>query len=203
MAITAHESDMALEDARAEYATEWASLNYSIKNYFYGLYQAEEQLQIQQDEVAASQSNFDLADNKFKAGLIAEVDKLQLEADLAAAQTDLFNNQRLCASAQRDLEIALGLPFSDSLSARLDTLPEINISIERASAVRLALANREDVLAAQQSITISEDNLAKTGNKRTINASLIGSSAQQSNRMLLCYHRSEKTHLSVMRLRCW
>jgi outer membrane protein TolC len=175
MAITSHESDMALEDARAEYATQWASLNYSIKNFFYGLYQAEEQLQIQQDEVAASQSNFDIADNKFKAGLIAEVDKLQLEADLAAAQTDLFNNQRLCASAQRDLEIALGLPFSDSLSARLDTLPDVNVFIDRESAIRSALANREDVLAAHQAITLSEDNLALTGNKRTINASLVGS----------------------------
>ena len=175
MAITSHESDMALQDARAQYATQWASLNYNIKNLFYGLYQAEEQLQIQQDEVTASQSNFDIADNKFKAGLIAEVDKLQLEADLAAAQTDLFNNQRLCSAAQRDLEIALGLPFSDSLSARLDTLPDVNITIDRESAIRSALDNREDVLAAHQAIILSQDNLALTGNKRTINASLIGS----------------------------
>ncbi len=175
LAITAHESDMALEDARAQYATQWASLNFSIKNLFYTLYQAEEQLQIQQDEVAASQSNFDLADNKFKAGLIAEVDKLQLEADLASAQTDLFNNERLCAAAQRDLEIALGLSFGDSLKARLDTLPEVNITIDRESAVQSALANREDVLSARQSITLSEDNLAKTGNERTIYASLSGS----------------------------
>lgn len=187
LAITKHESDMALQDARAEYATQWASLNYNIKNLFYGLYQAEEQLQIQQDEVAASQSNFDIADNKFKAGLIAEVDKLQLEADLAAAQTDLFNNQRLCASAQRDLEIALGLPFSDSLSARLDTLPDVSIAIDRESAIRSALNNREDVLAARQDITYKQDALAITGNQRAINASLTGSigpSVQQNATML-------------------
>ncbi len=175
MAITSHESDMALEDARAQYATQWASLNYSIKSLFYSLYQAEEQLQIQKDEVSASQSNFDLADNKYKAGLIAEVDKLQLEADLAASQTDLFNDERLCSAAQRDLEIALGLSFSDSLSARLDTLPEVDISIDRESAIHSAMSNREDVLAARQSITYSEDNLAKTGNDRTIYASLSGS----------------------------
>jgi outer membrane protein len=175
MAITSHESDMALEDAHAEYATQWAGLNYSIKNLFYSLYQAEEQLQIQKDEVAASQSNFDLADNKYKAGLIAEVDKLQLEADLAASQTDLFNDERLCSAAQRDLEIALGLSFTDSLSARHDTLPDVDITIDRESAIHSALANREDVLAARQSIIFSEDNLAKTGNERTIYASLSGS----------------------------
>jgi outer membrane protein len=181
MAITSHESNMALLDARAQYATQWAALNYSIKNLFYALYQAEEQLQIQQDEVTASQSNFDLANNKFKAGLIAEVDKLQLEADLAATQTDLFNDVRLCSAAQRDLEIALGLFFSDSLSARHDTLPEVNISIDRESAIRSALDNREDVLAARQSITISQDDLAKLGNQRTIYASLsasIGATSQ-------------------------
>ena len=187
MAITSHESDMELLDARAQYATQWASLNYSIKNLFYALYQAEEQLQIQQDEVTASQSNFDLANNKFKAGLIAEVDKLQLEADLAATQTDLFNDERLCAAAQRDLEIALGLSFTDSLSARHDTLPEVNVSIDRESAIRAALDNREDVLAARQSITFSQDALATTGNERTINASLIGSFGPtiQQNAILL------------------
>ncbi len=175
MALTAHEADMALEAARVQYATEWAGLNYSTQNLFYTLYQSEEQLKIQQDEVAASQTNFDIADNKFKAGLIAEVDKLQLEADLAAARTDLFNNERLCSAAQRDLEIALGMPFSDSLSAEHDTLPEVTVTIDRESAVHTALITRADVLAARQSITLSEDALARTSNERTIYASLSGS----------------------------
>jgi len=174
MALLSNESNMALEDARAKYATRWAEINYSTQSLFYTLYQDEEQLKIQQDEVAASQSNFDLADNKFKAGLIAEVDKLQLEADLAAARTDLFDRIRLCAAAQRDLEIALGLSFSDSLKARLDTLPEVNIIIDREFAIRTAIENREDVLAARQVITLSEDALARTGNQRTIYASLSG-----------------------------
>lgn len=185
MALTEHESDMALLDARAEYATQWAAINYSVQSLFYNLYEAEEQLKIQQDEVAASQANFDLADNKFKAGLIAEVDKLQLEADLAAARTDLFDRQRLQAAAQRDLEIALGLGFNDSLSARMDTLPEIHVSINRETAIRAALANREDVLAARQAITLAQDALARTGNQRTIFASLSGSFGASQDAVLL------------------
>ncbi len=185
MALTEHESDMALLDARAMYATQWASINYSIENFFYTLYEDEEQLKIQQDEVAASQSNYDLAVNKFKAGLIAEVDKLQLEADLAAARTDLFDRQRLCAAAQRDLEIALGMDFQDSLSARLDTLQDVHVTIDRGQAVRFALENREDVLAARQQITKSEDNLARTGNQRTIYASLTGSFGASQDAVLL------------------
>ncbi|HET6400637.1 MAG TPA: TolC family protein [Candidatus Kapabacteria bacterium] len=185
MALTEHESDMALVDARAQYATQWASINFSIQSLFYNLYEAEEQLKIQQDEVAASQSNYDLAVNKFKAGLIAEVDKLQLEADLAAARTDLFDKQRIQAAAQRDLEIALGMGFQDSLSARLDTLPEVHVTINRDQAVSFALENREDVLAARQAITLSEDALARTGNQRTIYASLTGSFGASQDAVLL------------------
>ena len=175
LAIVSQESQMALEDALAQYTTQWASLNYTIENSFYTLYQAEQNFQIQQDVVATSDSNYVLADNKFKAGLIAEVDKLQLEADLAAAQTDLFDKQRQCAAAQRDLEIALALPFSDSLTAKLDTLPEINVSIDRESAMQAALANREDVLSDRQAIIKNHDALDLTGNQRTIYASLTGS----------------------------
>jgi outer membrane protein len=191
MALTEHESDMALVDARAQYATQWASINYSVQSLFYNLYEAEEQLKIQQDEVAASQSNFERADNQFKAGLIAEVDKLQLEADLAAARTDLFDRQRLQAAAQRDLEIALGLGFNDSLTAsiahdsRMDTLPEVHVSINRETAIRAALANREDVLAARQAITLAEDARARTGNQRTIYASLTGSFGASQDAALL------------------
>ncbi|HEY3874031.1 MAG TPA: TolC family protein, partial [Candidatus Kapabacteria bacterium] len=112
--------------------------------------------------------------NKFKAGLIAEVDKLQLEADLAAARTDLFDKERVVASAQRDLEIALALPFSDSVVAKLDTLAEVNVTIDRNAAIASALAHREDVLAATQSIVYREHDLARTGDQRTVSASLAG-----------------------------
>src|SRR5207247_714381 len=107
LSLTSSEADMAFEDARAQYVAQWAALNYSIQKLYYGLYQAEEQLDIQKEVVRTSEANFTLADNKFKAGLIAEVEKLQLEADLAAARTDLFDRERLCSAAQRDLEIAL------------------------------------------------------------------------------------------------
>ncbi|GEM_PF-4995973 len=185
MALTAKESDMALDAASASYTSAWATLNYSIESLFYTLYQAGQQLQIQQDEVTSSESNYDLADRKFKAGLIAEVDKLQLEADLAAARTDLFDRKRSYTAAQRDLEIALGVPFSDSLTAKIDSLPNVSVTIDRDQAVKIALEKRADLLGVRQSIVLSEDNMARTGNERTINASLTGSFGLSQNAALL------------------
>ena len=182
--ITSREADLSLEDARATYATAWASNDYTTENLFYTLYQAEEQLRIQQDNVAERDSNYTLAVNKFKAGLIAKVEKLQLEADLAAARTDLFDKQRLCSAAQRDLEIALGVPFEDSLTAALDTLPDVNVAIDRDRAVQFALQNREDVLAARQKIAYDKDQRALTGNKRAIYASLSGTFGTSSEAQL-------------------
>jgi outer membrane protein len=174
LALTASEADMALEDAHAQYVAQWVALNYSIERLYYGLYQAEEQLDIQKEVVRTSEANFTLAENKFKAGLIAEVEKLQLEADLAAARTDLFDRERLCSAAQRDLEIALGLQFSDSVFVKLDPLPETSVQVNANAAIERALTHREDILAARQSVAYSENALARTGNQRTISASLSG-----------------------------
>ena len=184
LAIQEHEADMALTAARAQYTADWASLNYTVENLYYNLYEAEAQLEIQQDVVRSSDSDYTLAVNKFKAGLIAEVDELELKADYAAARTDLFDKQRLEAAAQRELEIELGRPFSDSLTVTLDTLQEINATIDPNQAIQAALANREDVLAANQKITLDEDNLAITGNKRTVDASLRGTFGTSSEAQL-------------------
>ncbi len=184
LALTAKEADMALTDASAKYATDWASLNFSVENLYYSLYEAEAQLEIQQDVVRSSDADYELAVNKFKAGLIAEVDELELKADYAAAQTDLFDKQRLESAAQRDLEIALGFPFSDSVMAALDTLPDVNIAIDRDQAIQAALADREDVLAARQAITKSQDEMARVGDERTIYASLSGTFGTSSEAQL-------------------
>ena len=173
--LSQSESDMNLDLAYATYATQWASLNYTIKSLFFNLYQAEQELKIQQDEVTASHANYDLAENKYKAGLIAEVDALQLEVDLASAQTDLFDRQRQLLSAERNLQAALGLTLTGKISALLDSVPDVNVTVNPEDAVPRALKSRADMLSAHYDIERSQNTLARTSNERTINVSLSGS----------------------------
>ena len=173
--LTDRESEMNLDLARAQYMTTYASINYTIKSLFYNLYQDQQQLQIQQDEVAASDSNYQLASNKFKAGLIAEVDALQLEVDLASAQTDLYDRQRQLLSAERALQAALGQALNGKITATLDTLANVDVAVNADEAVHRALTSRADVLSARFDIERSENTMLRTGNTRSINAALTGS----------------------------
>src|SRR6185312_4828465 len=124
--MSTRESEIALDLAKANYLTQVTALEYNIKSSFYNLYETQQELKIKHDEVDASQSAYDNGQNKYKAGLIAEVDALQLEADLAAAKTDLFDLERKFEAAQRDLMLALGYPLSEKATARLDSISEIN-----------------------------------------------------------------------------
>ena len=169
------EAQIALTLSRANYRTQWASLNYRIKSLFFGLYQAERELQIQKDEVASSDSAYQLASNKFKAGLIAEVDALQLEVDLSAARTDLFDKERILLSAKRNLLAALGMPMHEEVSAKVDSLEDVKTDVDGNLAVARALANREDVLNAQYGIEREDIAIDRLDGQRSINASLTGS----------------------------
>ncbi len=175
MKLSERESEMNLELARAEYLTAWATINYTIKSLFYNLYQNQQQLAIQEEQVAASAANYQLASNKFKAGLIAEVDALELEVDLASARTDLFDRERQLLAAERALQAALGQSLTSPITASLDSLSGDEMVVEPGEAVHRALEARADILSSRFDIERSENAMARTGNTRAINASLTGS----------------------------
>jgi outer membrane protein TolC len=175
------ESDMDLDLAYTGYAAQWATVNFKVRSLFFNLYQAEQELAIQRDEVTRSQANYDLASNKYKAGLIAEVDALQLEVDLASARTDLFDRERRLQAAQRDLLAALGLPLSGTLTPRMDSLQEVTITVDPARAVQEAFANRQDLMSVRYDIARHEIGRDRLSSNRTISASLTGTFGATQN----------------------
>jgi outer membrane protein TolC len=174
MKIQHEQNTIALELARANYLSQIASLQYSVKSAFYTLYQAQQQLQIQQQSVEISDSAYALAARKYKAGLIAEVEALQAEAAYATAQATLFDNQRSLEAAARNLMITIGQPTSDKGLARLDSLTQSKVEIRMEDAIAQANANRADLLSAKYAIDQSTYAEELTENQRTTNMQLTG-----------------------------
>jgi outer membrane protein TolC len=181
--------DIDLDLARSGYVGEYAAMQYKIESLFFNLYQAQQEYTIQKDVVANSQQNYDLAANKFKAGLIAEVEALQLEVDLAAAKTDLFDRERRLKAARRDLLIALGLDIGTDITATVDSVHdalrssagEESLAMDANMAIREALENRKDVLAARYEIDRAEIATEEASADRAISASLSGSFGASDN----------------------
>ena len=179
--LESREAEMSTDQARASYLGQWVSVDFQIENAFFTLFETTEELKIKHDEVDASQANYQLATNKYKAGLIAEVDALQLEVDLATAQTDLFDTERRHKAAERSLLSALGMPLDEKVSAQIDTLVEITVKLNPDEAGRQALSRRQDVLSARYDIERQEIAQDRVRNGRTISAALTGSFGASNN----------------------
>ncbi|MDR3308335.1 MAG: TolC family protein [Tannerella sp.] len=113
---------------------------YMVSQYFYNLLQMQRQTEINRLDLERQTEANDIAQNKYAAGLIREVDALQMEVDLAGAQSahevSIMNQN----SANMAFKQYLGIDLSDSveISSELQYEP-VSIDVERA--VELALEN--------------------------------------------------------------
>ena len=139
------------ETARLRYKQETANMVYNVTQGFYNLYQAERLLEIAKEEVKARQDAYELAQNKFKAGLIPEVEAMQLGVDLAQSKNNLMvargNYQRLSDSFKQLIGLSLDEPIR-----LVPNLGYKEIQITLADAVSRALKNRPEI--QQQKIQV-------------------------------------------------
>ncbi|MCB0731377.1 MAG: TolC family protein, partial [Ignavibacteriae bacterium] len=87
-------AEINLEKAKRNYNHAEQNLIYNVKVAFYNLYELKENVKISEEKVKQNEESFETAQNKFKAGLIAEVEALQLEVDLASSKNELLNLNR-------------------------------------------------------------------------------------------------------------
>lgn len=132
------------------------NLVYSVSNSFYRLLLVQKQEEIAFLNLERQQEAYEIAKNKYDAGLIREVDALQMEVDLAEAQ----NNYNLSGidnnSAKNNFKELIGIDLNDSIiiSSNMD-YSEIVVDVNKA--VDLALQNRTEIRESE--IQIEKDKL--------------------------------------------
>jgi outer membrane protein len=116
-------------------------LVYNISQAFFTLLSYHERLNIAKLTLQRQKEAYEIAQSKFKAGLIREVEALQMEVDLGDALNshDIANVNYL--SQMNLFKEALGIELKDSITIKTDRdYKTVNVDAERA--VRLALDNR-------------------------------------------------------------
>jgi outer membrane protein TolC len=135
-------------------------LEYSVSQAFYALLSAKEQMNIAKLNLNRQQEAHDIAQNKYEAGLIREVEALQMEVDLSAARNN-YDNAIVNFSAQHNLfKETLGIDLADSISiqSEMDYIPVI-VDVEKA--VDLALKNRLELKENEIQIELQEMNVKR------------------------------------------
>ncbi|MFN3821088.1 MAG: TolC family protein, partial [bacterium] len=88
---------------RLEYEENWRELYYRLATLFYQLLSAQGELRIAQDDYRVGEEALRLAERKLKAGLIPEVELLQIQLDLSRREVALRSAESALLSAQEQL----------------------------------------------------------------------------------------------------
>ena len=157
-------AELAYERSKKGLKREELNLVYLVSSSFYNLLSQQKGTEIASTNYDRQKEAYDISQNKYKAGLIKEVEALQMEVDLAEAQNNYdlsIVNQGAALNAFKHL---IGIDFSDSVSISSEFKYEVVI-VDPEKAVQLALQNRLEI--REQEISIEQTKLSMKSQKST------------------------------------
>lgn len=160
-----------LERAERNYNRAAQDIIYSVKQRFFQLFKAKKNVEIVEEKVNQTSLSYDKALNKFKAGLIAEVEALQLELDMTASRNELLNAQVQLAEAKDNFKLLIGLPLDEEVDVEAE-IAFLPVDIDVKFAIEQALENRSEILNAGAEIKLSEMTVNEVDSKGNITALL-------------------------------
>lgn len=154
------EAELAYEQSQKRLKREELNLVYNVSSAFFNLLSVQKRLEIARLNRERQKEAYQIAKNKFDAGLIREVDALQMEVDLAEAQNNYDLAQINQSSAENFFKELIGIQLSDSvaLSSTLDYLP---VMVDPQKAVQLALLNRLEIREQEIQVELNKMNIKR------------------------------------------
>lgn len=167
------EAKLAYERRSKVYTRSELDLVYNVTNSFYRLYRNLQQFIIDQEKVKRQSEIYETTRNKFKAGLIAEVDAMQAEVELIQYQNDLKQSESALKEQDAAFKQLIGLELADSVSVitNIDIKP---VFVDAEKAVALALKNRSEIVEREIDIEDQKISIKQIDARVSIKGSLSG-----------------------------
>ncbi|PLX25289.1 MAG: hypothetical protein C0600_12235 [Ignavibacteria bacterium] len=170
--IALRRAEIDYEEAKADFVRNTLDLRYRVTEQFYNLYADQQRVVIQEDRVQQEEVSYATATRKYKAGLIAEVEALQFEVDLAAARNDLLSARNTFTSRANAFKILLGLPIKDSVHCLVSDTTVASVLIDPSEATARAKQTRVELQRARNNIERNELSLEQVDADRSIRGDL-------------------------------
>ena len=150
-------AELAYERSKKGLKREELNLVYQVSSSFYNLLAEQKGTDIARLNFERQKEAYDISQNKFKAGLIKEVDALQMEVDLAEAQNNYDLSIVEQGTAMSEFKQLIGLNLSDSVSLSTEFKYDIVI-VDPEKAVQFAFQNRLEI--REQEIAIEQNKIS-------------------------------------------
>jgi len=149
-------AELAYERSKKGLKREELNLFYLVSSSFYNVLSQQKGTEIARTNYDRQKEAYDVSQNKLKAGLIKEVEALQMEVDLAEAQNNYDLSIVNQGSALNQFKQLIGINFNDSVSISSKFNYEVVI-VDVEKAVQLALQNRLEI--REQEIYIEQNKI--------------------------------------------
>lgn len=161
------QAQLAFRKAANAYTLAQQDVAQSVEQAYYSVLKAQAGRQSAADALARAEKQYQIVKAKFDSGVVAELDVIEAENNLAARKADL-------AQAESDLEIsqmrfnkALGRPLMSpvELAEEDSTYAEVTMTLEEA--VEHALSNRFELIAGQEEVNLCREEVKLKDNDYT------------------------------------
>ena len=165
------ELELNLENAQMSHAMQLLSLERSVTEGFYNVYQQQNQLQIATDELENQQVSYDITKNKVEAGLSAREELYQAELNLASSKSTLQNQEVSLENAKDSFKVMIGMSIYEDISVLADiSLSPYKIDLEKA--IEHGLEQRQELRQREIDIERSQFELIRTNAQNEFKGSI-------------------------------
>jgi len=163
--------EFAYENAGISYALRRLSTELNITRQFYDVYMAENSLQISQEELKNTQTNYNIVKAKVDAALSAKEELFQAEVNLATALSTVETDKAALDNAKDLLKQTLGMTLSEDIAveAVIDVSP---ILIDLSKAVECGLSSRKELRQREIAMDLAEFDLIEVQAKNKFSGNL-------------------------------
>ena len=155
------ELELNLENAQLSNAMQLLTLERNVTQSFYNFYQAQNSLEIAQDEFDNQQVSYQITTNKVEADLLAEEELYQAELNLATSRSTLQNRQVTLDNAADDFKLLLGMNLAEDIEVEVD-VNFITREVDLNQAIQHGLDQRMELRQRAIDIERSEFELVRT-----------------------------------------
>jgi outer membrane protein len=150
-----------LENAQLNYAIQLLSMEKSVTQSFYSVYQQQQSLEIADQAYQNMQKSYEISKNKVSAGISAQSEMFQAELNLETTKSDFQNRQVSFENAKDDFKTLVGMDLYNDILV-LPNIAVDTVKIDIAFAIDQGLKNRMELRQRQINIETAQFDLIQT-----------------------------------------
>jgi outer membrane protein TolC len=155
------ELELNLENAEISNSLQLLTLERSVTQSFYSLYQRQNDLEIAKDEYDNQLVSYEITQNKVDADLLAKEELYQAELNLATSKSTLENSYVALNNVADDFKFLLGIDLDEEIAVDID-IKFITHEVDLNRAILYGLENRMELRQRKIDIERSQFEITRT-----------------------------------------